>query len=58
MPNGDHVDTRPLWQRVKDMEEESRQERQQVSDLRTRVDDLEADKEALLNTIRLLKEED
>lgn len=57
MPNGHQEDTRPLWQRVKDMEKELRQERQRVSDLQSRVKDLETDKEALLVSIKLLREE-
>lgn len=57
MPNGDSEDTRHLWQRVKDMEKELRQERQRVSDLKHRVRDLVTDKDALLVSLKLLRKE-
>lgn len=57
MPNGHQEDTRPLWQRVKDMQKELRDERENVRGLKIRLENLEKDKNALLDSLRLLRKE-
>lgn len=58
MPNGEGHDPRSLWEKVKDLQDELVERADKITTLKLRVDELETDKEALLNTIRLLKEGD
>jgi len=60
MPNGDGCghDERPIWEQVKSLQTELVRRADEITELSNRVKDLEADKEALLSTIRSLKEED
>lgn len=57
MPNGEGHDPRDLWEKVRDLQTELIKRADEVTELNNRVRDLEADKEALLSTIKLLKEE-
>jgi len=57
MPNGHQEDTRPLWQRVKDMEAEYEKSLDLNFKMRQQVQCLEVDKEALLVSLKLLREE-
>ena len=58
MPNGENHDQRELWEKVRDLQIELVKRADEITRLTNRVSDLEADKEALLSTIELLKEGD
>ena len=58
MPNGVDHDPRDLWEQVRDLQTELVERADEITRLSNRVRDLETDNKALLNTIRLLKEED
>jgi len=56
MPNGHQEDTRPVWERVKDIQQTLSHCREENKDLRERVEQLEQENASLITTIRLMGE--